>query len=66
MKSWVKFGLIWGAFMMLVINVVFPLLDGSGISGTKILVAFPVWIVFGLIFGYVSRKKPAKNQTEKN
>lgn len=64
MKSWVKFGLIWGVFMMLAINVVFPLFDGTGISVTRLLVALPVWLVFGLIFGYVSRKKDRSKENQ--
>jgi hypothetical protein len=66
MKSWVKFGLIWGVFMMLAINVVFPLFDGTGISWVRLLVALPVWVVFGLIFGYVSRKKDKGTQNKPN
>ena len=61
-KSWVKFGLGWGLFMLFMLNVVFPLLDGSGLSWQRILVAIPVWLAFGLIFGYVSRKKEPKKQ----
>ncbi|MCO6146762.1 hypothetical protein [Flavobacterium sp. NRK1] len=62
MKSWVKFGLFWGVFMALFINVVFPLFDGTEIIPMKLLVSIPVWLVFGLIFGYVSRKKDPKNK----
>lgn len=60
MKSWVKFGLLWGVFMFVVINIVFPLVDGEEITLTRILVGLPVWLVFGIIFGYVSRKKTKK------
>ena len=61
MKSWVKFGLFWGLFMAVVLNVLFPLFDGTAIQPMKLLVSIPVWLVFGLIFGYVSRKKQSKN-----
>jgi hypothetical protein len=60
MKSWIKFGLFWGLFMALFINVIFPLFDGTSIVPMKLLVSVPVWLVFGLIFGYVSRKKEPK------
>lgn len=63
-KSWVKFGLIWGAFMALVMNVGFPLFDGTGINWAKFAVTLPVWLIFGLIFGYVSRKKNPKKQID--
>lgn len=61
MKSWIKFGLFWGLFMAVVLNVLFPLFDGTAIQPMKLLVSIPVWLVFGLIFGYVSRKKQSKN-----
>jgi predicted membrane-bound mannosyltransferase len=56
-KSWVKFGLVWGFFMAVVLNIGFPLFDGTAIDWTKAAVSVPFWIVAGLIFGYVSRKK---------
>lgn len=62
MKPWIKFGLFWGLFMVLAIHIVFPLLDGTAIDPIKLLVSIPVWLVFGLIFGYVSRKKEPKKQ----
>lgn len=63
MKSWIKFGLFWGLFMAVFINVLFPLLDGTAIVPSKVLVSIPFWLIGGLIFGYVSRKKePKKNQ----
>lgn len=60
MKSWVKFGLFWGLFMALVINILFPLFDGTEIVPLKVLVSIPFWLLGGLIFGYVSRKKEPK------
>jgi hypothetical protein len=60
MKSWVKFGLFWGLFMAIFINVLFPLFDGTEIVLTKVLVSIPFWLLGGLIFGYVSRKKEPK------
>lgn len=62
MKSWIKFGLFWGMFMALVINILFPLFDGTEIVPLKVLVSIPFWLVGGLIFGYVSRKKESKKQ----
>ena len=57
MKNWIKFGLIWGVFMLLIINVGFPVYDGDKLDITRMVVSFPVWIIFGLIFGYVSRSR---------
>lgn len=61
MKTWIKFGLFWGLFMAIVINVLFPLFDGTEIVPLKVLVSIPFWLIGGLIFGYVSRKKEPKN-----
>lgn len=60
MKSWVKFGLVWGVFMFTVINIIFPLADGEPITLNRVLIGLPVWLVFGIIFGYVSRRKKKK------
>ena len=46
--------------MALVINILFPLFDGTEIVPLKVLVSIPFWLVGGLIFGYVSRKKESK------
>ena len=62
MKSWVKFGLIWGLFMCFIMNVALPLWDNEKLILPKLLIAIPIWIIFVLIFGYVSRKKEPKKQ----
>jgi hypothetical protein len=64
MKSWIKFGLIWGVFMFLILNIAFPLFDKEPLNINKMLVSFPFWLVGGLIFGYVSRKKTPNDQTD--
>jgi hypothetical protein len=66
MKSWVKFGLGWGAFMFVTLNIIFPLIDGSSIELYRVLTGIPVWLVFGLIFGYVSRKKKPESKNIQN
>ncbi|OYQ46334.1 hypothetical protein CHU92_01540 [Flavobacterium cyanobacteriorum] len=62
MKSWVKFGLVWGVFMFIMLNIVFPLLDGAQPELIKVLIGLPFWIIAGLIFGYVSRKRTKTKQ----
>lgn len=57
MKSWVKFGLLWGIFMFLVLNIAFPMWDNKPMDYNAMLVSLPFWIIGGLLFGYVSRKK---------
>ncbi|MGV3458886.1 MAG: hypothetical protein ACO1N9_00380 [Flavobacterium sp.] len=60
MKSWVKFGLIWGVVMFLILNILFPLYDGEKLILTKLLVFFPVWLIFGVLFGYISQSRKKK------
>lgn len=57
MKSWVKFGLIWGAFMYIMMVVLFPLWDKKDITPKSLLIGIPIWFIGGLIFGYVSRQR---------
>jgi hypothetical protein len=62
MKSWVKFGLVWGTFMFLMMNIVFPLIDGNSLTIKSFIIGIPIWLIGGLIFGYVSRKRTPKTQ----
>jgi len=60
MKSWIKFGLIWGVVMFIILNIIFPLVDGEKIIVEKLLLFFPLWLVFGIIFGYISQSRKKK------
>ena len=62
MKSWVKFGLLWGMIMFLILNVGFPLWDNEPLNYEGMQVSLPFWLIGGLIFGYVSRKKNPNKQ----
>lgn len=62
MKSWVKFGLVWGIFMFLVLNVGFPIWDNQPLNYQGMLISLPLWLFGGLIFGYVSRRKNPKKE----
>lgn len=62
MKSWVKFGLLWGVFMFLILNVGFPIWDNVALDYQKMLISLPIWLIGGLIFGYVSRRKKTDKQ----
>ena len=60
MKSWMKFGLIWGVVMFIILNIIFPLIDGEELVIKKLLLFFPLWLVFGIIFGYISQSRKKK------
>lgn len=50
--GWIKIGLLWGTFMFLTMTFVVPLLFDEAITMRRVMVAIPVWIVSGLVFGY--------------
>lgn len=52
--SWLKIGLIWGAFMFLIFMVMLYL-DGSEISLKMILLGVVISAIGGLIFGYLMK-----------
>lgn len=49
---WWKVGLDYGVTMYVFMELLFPLLDGSGIEGRKALAGIPVWIIGGLAYGW--------------
>ena len=50
-KWWLR-GLVWGFFMLIAMTILWPLMDGSGIRLSKILIGVPVWIAAGLLYGF--------------
>lgn len=57
MKPWVKTGLIWGATVFILLAFVFPFFKNEEITQQHILMHFFSWLIGGLIFGYVTKKK---------
>lgn len=53
MKKWVRSGLVWGGVLYILTMVVFPLFDHERFTLTKILLGIPLWIIVGLIIGYL-------------
>ena len=51
-KWWLR-GLVWGFFMLIAMTILWPLMDGSGIRLSKILIGVPVWIAAGLLYGFL-------------
>jgi hypothetical protein len=48
---WWKTGLGFGIVMFVCMELISPLLDGSGITARKLLIGVPVWVLAGLLFG---------------
>ena len=61
MKKWVRSGLVWAGILYIITMIIFPLIDHERFTLTKILLGIPVWIVVGLILGYLLKKKKAHN-----
>lgn len=57
-KQWIFKGLAWGIIMYALITFIFPLIgiDKSPITLTKSLVSLPIWLIGGLLFGFVTEK----------
>lgn len=57
MKKWVKQGLIWGLLMFVFMAFVLPLIKGSEIILSKVLISFVIWTIAGIAYGYLMRSK---------
>lgn len=51
-KNWKATGLTWGAFMFLIISIVFPFIDGQELKLKPVLIGLVIWTIGGLVFGY--------------
>jgi hypothetical protein len=54
-KGWIKVGLIWGGLMFVIMTFIFPFFTDDGIDRKQILINIPVWIIAGLVFGYMMK-----------
>ena len=56
MRNWVKRGLLRGAVMFLALVVAIPLLNGDQLEVSVVLLGLVVFLVMGLVYGYVIHK----------
>lgn len=54
-KNWLKGGLFFALFMFVLMQLVFPLLDGREITLKSILIGIPIWLIAGLAWGYTMK-----------
>jgi len=59
-KNWIKLGLLWGVIMFIIITFAFPLIKQEEITGVNILIGIPIWIISGLLFGYIMKSLMSK------
>ncbi len=54
-KNWILSGLIWGAFMFLIISIILPSFSGQIITLKSLFVGVISWTIGGLAFGYIMK-----------
>ncbi len=57
MKKWVRSGLVWAGILYVITMVLFPLVDHESFNWEKLLLGIPLWIVVGLVLGFLFEKK---------
>lgn len=62
MKRWIRSGLVWAGILYVITMILFPLIDHERFDTTKILLGIPLWIVVGLIIGYLFEKRKVKKR----
>lgn len=68
-KGWISLGLGWGAFMLVGMGIIYPLLDTGEIDWRQVLIGIPLWTITGLAFGYTMKlfgQHRGKPQTARN
>ena len=53
MKNWITQGLFFGGFMFLFMTVFELVFMSDTFSSRKVLIGLPVWILAGLLYGYI-------------
>ncbi len=56
MKKWVKVGLVWGIWMFLGITFIKSLIFGEVITLKVVIIESFLWMIVGLLYGYISDK----------
>ncbi|HNX88933.1 MAG TPA: hypothetical protein PKH58_07620 [Paludibacteraceae bacterium] len=64
--GWIKLGLFWGLFMYIFMVLLFPLIDGEGLSTWKVVLGIPIWTIGGIGFGYTMKLINGKNIKKQN
>ncbi|MEX2350024.1 MAG: hypothetical protein WD554_04030 [Flavobacteriaceae bacterium] len=68
-KSWVASGLNWGAFMFVLMSIVYPYFTGGEITLKTLVLGVVIWTIGGLGYGYTMKlymNKKAKNKVGNN
>jgi len=60
--GWVTMGLRWALFMYIFTTVMYQVIDGDEISFEKLLKRAVIWLIGGLIYGYIMRLSYAQKK----
>lgn len=54
-KRWLMSGLLFGFLMYLIMIIIYPLVLHEEITQRKLLIGIPIWLIFGLAWGYTMK-----------
>lgn len=52
-RAWWIRGLFWGFVMIIGMTVILPLIESNQISLRKVLIGIPIYLLVGLLFGWI-------------
>jgi hypothetical protein len=55
-KEIIRIGLPWAIGMFVIMTFVFPYFNNQAITLKKVLIAFPLWMLGGLLFGWAMNR----------
>ena len=67
-SQWLLTGVVFGVFMYVLMEILFPLIEGESLTQKRLLLGIPAWLIGGVIFGLImkwfNRKRKMKTKTE--
>lgn len=63
-KNWIVNGILWGLLMFSITGLIYPYAIGEKISAESIFIHLILWLIGGLLFGFVM-KQLVKNKVKK-
>ena len=61
-KEILRIGLPWGVGMFFIMTFIIPWLNSEPITLKKVLIALPLWMLGGVLFGYSMNRWLPKNK----
>ncbi len=67
-KRGILSGIIWGTLMYVLVTFIFPIvgIDDSPITLRKSLISVPIWLIGGLLFGFMMNKIESRSAHKQN